>query len=64
MLSSFCICGVSVHDGCRIAHMRKKNQILYLWGMVQFHTGGKVREHASAEQVRFLHRQYSLDEKR
>lgn len=32
--------------------------------MVQFHTGGKVREHESAEQVKFLHRQYSLDEKR
>ena len=36
----------------------------YLWGMVKFHTGGKAHELARAEQVRFLRRRYSPDERR
>ncbi len=36
-----------------------KNIKIYFWGMVKFHTGGKVHELFNAsehEQVKFLHR--------
>ena len=39
-------------------------QLHILQGRVQFPTGGKVRQHESAESVKFRYRQYSLDERR
>ena len=56
MLSSFCICGTAAMTAAALRTCAKN----------QFYIFGEWcnSEHASAEQVRFLHRQYSLDEKR